>query len=102
MGVFFTAVREANRLLDSGKVTEPGRQRLLALVERVDDILGVLPLVARERASALASDEQELLDARVAARAGRDWAQSDALRDELARRGIAVEDTPQGQRWRRG
>jgi cysteinyl-tRNA synthetase len=102
MGVFFTAVREANRLLDSGKVTEQRRQHLLALVERVDDILGVLPLVARERESALASDEQDLLDARIAARAGRDWAQSDALRDELARRGIAVEDTPQGQRWRRG
>jgi cysteinyl-tRNA synthetase len=102
MGVFFTAVREANRLLDSGKVTEQGRQRLLTLVEHVDDILGVLPLVARERDATLAPDEQELLDARVAARAGRDWAQSDALRDELARRGVAVEDTPQGQRWRRG
>jgi len=102
MGVFFTAVREANRLLDAGSVTEPGRERLLALVHRVDDVLGVLPLVARERESELAADEQELLDRRAAARAGRDWAQSDALRIELAGRGIAVEDTPQGQRWRRG
>jgi cysteinyl-tRNA synthetase len=102
MGVFFTAVREANRLLDSGSVTAAGRERLLALVDHVDDVLGVLPLVARERESELAPDEQELLDRRVAARAARDWAQSDALRDELAGRGIAVEDTPQGQRWRRG
>jgi len=101
MGVFFTAVREANRLLDEGNVTEKGRQWLLALVEHVDDILGILPLLDRERESELAPDEQELLDARVTARAGRDWARSDALRDELTRRGIAVEDTPQGQRWRR-
>jgi cysteinyl-tRNA synthetase len=101
MGVFFTAVREANRLLDDGTVTEKGRQWLLSLVDHVDDVLGVLPLVARERDSELTPDEQELLDRRVAARAGRDWAQSDALRAELSRRGIAVEDTPQGQRWRR-
>jgi cysteinyl-tRNA synthetase len=101
MGVFFTAVRDANRLLDSGAVSEPGRQALLALVDHVDDILGILPLVARERASELAPEEQDLLDRRVAARTARDWSQSDALRDELAQRGIAVEDTPQGQRWKR-
>ncbi len=101
MGVFFTAVREANRLLDAGAVTARGREALLALVDNVDDVLGVLPLVARERAAAATPDEQELLDRRVAARVARDWAQSDALRDELSRRGIAVEDTPQGQRWRR-
>jgi cysteinyl-tRNA synthetase len=102
MGVFFTAVREANRLLDAGSVSESGRARLLALVEHVDDVLGVLPLVDRERESQLAPEEQALLDARTAARAARDWSQSDALRDQLAARGIAVEDTAQGQRWRRG
>jgi cysteinyl-tRNA synthetase len=101
MGVFFTAVRDANRLLDAGSVTEKGREWLLALVDHVDDVLGVLPLLARQRESELAPDEQELLDRRVAARAARDWAQSDSLRDELVRRGISVEDTPQGQRWRR-
>ena len=37
-----------------------------------------------------------------AARAARDWARSDALRDELAAAGIVVEDTPDGQRWRVG
>src|SRR5579884_482675 len=102
MGVFFTAVRDANRLLDGGSVTEKGREWLLALVDHVDDILGVLPLVARETAQGLDPDEQALLDARAAARAARDWARSDALRDQLAERGVAVEDTPQGQRWRRG
>jgi cysteinyl-tRNA synthetase len=101
MGVFFTAVRDANRLLDAGSVTEKGREWLLALVDHVDDILGVLPLVAREQEESLAPDLQELLDRRAGARAAKQWSESDALRDELARRGIAVEDTPQGQRWRR-
>jgi cysteinyl-tRNA synthetase len=101
MGVFFTAVRDANRLLDAGSVSERGREWLLTLVEHVDDVLGILPLLRREREQELSPDEEEMLDRRVAARAARRWADSDALRDELARRGIAVEDTPQGQRWRR-
>ncbi len=101
MGVFFTAVRDANRLLDAGGVTEKGREWLVQLTDHVDDVLGVLPLLDRERAAEIAPDEQELLDRRAAARAARQWAESDALRDELARRGIQVEDTAQGQRWRR-
>ena len=43
---------------------------------------------------------QALLDERVAARAGKDWSRSDALRGELAALGVAVEDTKDGQRWR--
>jgi cysteinyl-tRNA synthetase len=42
-----------------------------------------------------------MLDERAAARASRDWASSDRLRDALLARGIAVEDTRDGQRWRR-
>ena len=41
-----------------------------------------------------------LLEERTTARAARDWARSDALRDELATLGIVVEDTRDGQRWR--
>lgn len=101
MGVFFSALRDANAMLDSGAVDSRGRDALLALVEHVDDILGVLPLVDRERETALTSEVRELLEERARARAARDFARSDALRDELASRGIGVEDTAQGQRWRR-
>ena len=41
-----------------------------------------------------------MLDERAAARAARDWAASDRLRDELLSRGVTVEDTRDGQRWR--
>ncbi len=43
-----------------------------------------------------------LLDARAAARAGRDFAASDRLRDELAAQGVVVKDTPDGQEWSLG
>ncbi|HWH28976.1 MAG TPA: hypothetical protein VNU26_08455, partial [Mycobacteriales bacterium] len=42
---------------------------------------------------------QDLLEARAAARAGKDFAASDRLRDELAALGVAVRDTPSGQEW---
>ena len=64
-------------------------------------MLGVLTLVARDRQAAPDAEEQRWLDERAAARAARDFAQSDHLRVQLASRGIEVEDTPQGQRWKR-
>ena len=47
----------------------------------------------------LPAGAQALLDARAQARAGRDFAASDRLRDELAALGVAVKDTPTGQEW---
>ena len=50
---------------------------------------------------ALPAEPAALLEARAAAGPARDWAASDRLRDELAARGSLVEDTRDGQRWRR-
>ncbi|HEX3607665.1 MAG TPA: cysteine--tRNA ligase, partial [Candidatus Dormibacteraeota bacterium] len=69
MGVVFTALRDANALLDAGGVDGAGRAALLALVEHVDDILGVLPLVDRERDAALTPEVRALLEERAAVRA---------------------------------
>jgi len=43
---------------------------------------------------------EKLLETRRAARASRDFARADAIRDELAAMGIAIEDGPQGTRWK--
>lgn len=44
---------------------------------------------------------QALVDERAAAKKSRDFARADAIRDQLAAEGIALEDTPQGVRWKR-
>jgi cysteinyl-tRNA synthetase len=102
MGAIFTLIRSLNRELDGGTVDGATHSQLINLIDDVDDVLGVLPLVERERGGAtLSGAEQELLDAREAARTARRWEESDRLRATLAEAGIAVEDTPAGQRWRR-
>ncbi|MFN2451053.1 MAG: cysteine--tRNA ligase [Candidatus Dormibacteria bacterium] len=103
MGVIFNLVTAVNRRLDiaAGSVTQASRRRVGEVLDGVDAVLGVFPLVERESGAVLDGDVQELLDARVAARGARDWARSDQLRDSLADLGILVEDTAQGQRFRR-
>jgi cysteinyl-tRNA synthetase len=49
----------------------------------------------------LAAWVDDRLAARKAARGRRDFAGADAIRDELARRGIEIKDTPQGTTWQR-
>jgi cysteinyl-tRNA synthetase len=96
LAVVFDLVRDLNRRIDSRSLSTSDASRALEQLRSFDAVLGVLP--ADET---IDEEIQSLLDERVAARAARDWAASDRLRDELAGRGIAVEDTRDGQRWRR-
>jgi len=100
VGELSVALRDANRQLDAGPVTAAAHAALSGLVEHADDVLGILPLVQRERDAALDDDTRELLLQRERARASRDFVLSDRLRLELRERGLTVEDTPKGQRWR--
>ena len=97
LGALFDLVRELNRRIDARSLSTADAGRAADWLRQTDRVLGVLP----EEADALEAELQALLDERVAARTARDWAASDRLRDELAARGIAVEDTRDGQRWRR-
>ena len=97
LGALFEGIREINRRLDARALSTADAGRALALVRDLDSVLGV----AAPAEAALEPELATLLEARVNARAGKDWAASDRLRDELLARGIAVEDTRDGQRWRR-
>ena len=97
LAALFDGVRELNRRLDARTLSTADAGRATALVRDLDAVLGVAAPADEVLDPAL----QALLDERVAVRAARDWAASDRLRDELLARGIAVEDTRDGQRWRR-
>ena len=93
----FDLVRDLNRRMADRALSTEDAARAMAALRDLDRVLGVLP----DPADALPVDLAALLDERAAARAARDWSASDRLRDDLAARGIAVEDTRDGQRWRR-
>ncbi len=97
LAALFELVRELNRRIEARTLSTADAARALDAMRDIDRVLGVLP----DSDDALPADLQALVDARVAARAARDWAESDRLRDALLEHGIAVEDTRDGQRWRR-
>ena len=97
LAALFELVRDLNRRIEARSMSTADAGRALALLRDLDTVLGVLP----DAADALPADLQSMLEERAAVRAARDWAASDRLRDELAARGVAVEDTRDGQRWRR-
>jgi cysteinyl-tRNA synthetase len=97
LAAVFELVRDLNRRVEARSLSSDDASRAVAALRDLDTILGVL----RDAAEGLEPALRTLLDARAAAREARDWAASDRLRDELAGHGIAVEDTRDGQRWRR-
>jgi len=74
-----------------------------ALLREFDAFLGLALQTALPRSQVAESDPRidALIAEREAARARRDFAASDRIRDELAAEGVSVEDTPEGPRWRR-
>jgi len=96
LAALFDGVRELNRRLDDRTMSTADAARAASALRAVLDVLGV-----GRPEEALEPELEVLLAERAAARAARDWAASDRLRDELQARGIAVEDTRDGQRWRR-
>jgi cysteinyl-tRNA synthetase len=97
LAVVFDLVRDLNRRIDARALSTTDAERALAVIRSFDEVLGVLPAADED----LDEESRRMLDERAAARTNRDWAASDRLRDDLAGRGIAVEDTRDGQRWRR-
>jgi len=97
LAAVFDLVRDINRRIAERTLSTSDTQVALAALREIDGVLGLLP----DPVDALPAGLVALLEARTAARASRDWAASDLLRAELAAAGIVVEDSRDGQRWRR-
>ena len=97
VGLVFELVREANAALDAGRVSAQAREALLGFISEFDAHLDVV----RAEEPGLADEVERLISEREAARKARDFARSDQIRDELRSKGIALEDSKDGVRWRR-
>jgi cysteinyl-tRNA synthetase len=103
LAVAFDLVRTLNTAIDEGRLGADDAADARALFAHVDDVLGVLSLRRQEdaRPPVDPAEIERLIEQRQAARRRRDFAESDRIRDDLAGRGILLEDGPGGTRWKR-
>jgi len=105
LAAVFDLVRESNAGIDRGILGTGDRERILAAIAWADEIFAAFDSAAwpaAAKAQGPGDEEIEaLVRARQAARQRRDFAAADELRQKLDAAGVAIEDTPQGPRWKR-
>lgn len=94
----FELVSAANTYLNSERVTSGSLELFVQQFAAMDSVLGIL---APEAEELLDEEVERLITERTEARKAKNWARADEIRDLLTERGILLEDTPQGIRWRR-
>jgi cysteinyl-tRNA synthetase len=97
LAALFTLIRDANTAIDAGKLSAGDANGIKTALMKIDPVLDIFP----KRDEVLDADIERMIEARIAARKARNFAESDRIRDELLARGILLEDTPGGTRWRR-
>lgn len=99
VAVLFELARQCNIYLKQGyPYNKVLLESILTFYREADDILEILDL---KQPDDLKQDILEAISKRDQARKNKDWAASDQIRDELLARGIILEDTPHGTRWKR-
>ena len=93
----FELVRHANAAIGAGALTREAAAQVLAAFKRMDEVLGVIFFENEKKDIAIPDDVKAMLDQRAAARAAKNWAESDRLRDALAAQGWLVKDSKEGQ-----
>lgn len=91
-------VREVNTMLTEEGLKEEDQKSILDAIETFNSVLGIF---GEEKSEILDEEIEKLIQERRSARHNRDFARSDEIRDELAEKGIILEDTKEGVRWKR-
>jgi cysteinyl-tRNA synthetase len=98
LAVVHNLSREVNTALARKQVKAENQRELLEVIDRLDTVLNIFGSTQREM---LDSEVQTMIDERQEARRRRDFGRADEIRRELADRGIILEDTKDGVRWKR-
>lgn len=93
LAAMFELLRSGNKLADAGGLSKAGAERILGAFRRFDSVIGALEVEA-VRCNEVPPEVVQLAEERKAARLAKNFAESDRLRDEIAKLGYVVEDQP--------
>ena len=103
LAAVFDLVRALNAAIDAKEISASEAKAVRQAMDECDRVLGVVSLrQAEDEQPPVAVEEIErLIEERRAARQRREFAEADRIRDELAERGVLLEDNPDGTRWKK-
>ena len=97
VSVVFELVRFINTVADG----KSSKEYLTALKRELTELTGILGITLDTEKERLDSDIEALIEERQEARKSKDFKRADEIRDELLNKGIILEDTRQGVRWKK-
>jgi cysteinyl-tRNA synthetase len=102
LGVLFDLVRDMNAAMDRGEVGHADAWAIAAAFAEFDKVLGVMALRQAElaRPPVPVEEIEQLIAERREARRTRQFARADEIRRDLEARGVLLEDSAQGTRWK--
>ena len=92
----FNFIREINKLMNERKISKENSKEIYNTMMRFDEVLGILETEKKE----LPEWAKELIEKREKLRKEKKFKEADEIRTELREKGIIIEDTPQGTRWK--
>jgi len=98
LAAVFDLIRAANTALDGGELREDNRDAIRSWFVEVDSRLGIVPQAGESQG--LDEEIGSLIAQRNKARADRDFALADKVRQQLSDMNVIIEDTREGTRWR--
>jgi len=98
LAAVFDLVKDVNKRIDAQSITLDSKERAMSFLMKIDAVFGVF---VPTQSGNIDDEIMTLIQQREIARKNKDWKESDRIRDELLKREIQLEDTPQGTVWKR-
>lgn len=96
-----TAIFDLVKYINTNATSSNSKEYLQALLDRMVTLADVLGIILDAKEESIDADIEALIAERTAAKKAKDFARADAIRDELLAKGIVLEDTREGVKWKR-